>query len=403
MNLEKEKLSLREAQKLVLLSQRLPGTKATGSSVNATLETIEHLGYVQIDTISVIERAHHHTLYNRNPRYQSSHLDALVADKKVFEYWSHAAAYLPMEEYRFSLPRKLAISTGKQKHWFKQDTAVMQWVLDRIKAEGPLMAKDFDKKGVKHGEWKTAPKKQALENLFMQGDLMISERVNFHKVYDLTERVLPLTVNTTLPTEMEHSHFLVKKYLQTNGLGRLSEMTYLLKNVKGTVAKALDLMLKDGEIQKVQVSKIDYFVLPESLELLNKPLARKKLKILSPFDNLLIQRKRTQEIFGFDYLLECYVPQHKRKHGYFTLPILWNGKLVARMDSKADRKKGILNILQLTLEPDLKKIEEFSSALNKELQAFMKFNNCKSIRLHKTIPSGFKKEFERSYPPLFRV
>ena len=133
---------------------------------------------------------------------------------------------------------------------------------------------------------------------------------------------------------------------------------------------------------------------------MNRPLARKKLKILSPFDNLLIQRKRTQEIFGFDYLLECYVPQHKRKHGYFTLPILWNGKLMARMDSKADRKKGILNILQLTLEPDLKKIEEFSSALNKELQAFMKFNNCKSIRLHNTIPSSFKKEFEHRYPNL---
>ncbi|MUH34427.1 winged helix-turn-helix domain-containing protein [Zobellia amurskyensis] len=400
MNLEKENLSLREAQKIVLLSQRLPGVNGAGSATNATLHAIEHLGYVQIDTISVIERAHHHTLYNRNPRYQASHIKELIADGKVFEYWSHAAAYLPMEEFRFTLPRKHAIATGKQKHWFKQDDSVMQWVLDRIKNEGPLMAKDFDKKGVKPGEWKTAPKKQALENLFMQGDLMIKERVNFHKVYDLTERVLPPAIDTTLPTEKEQGKFLVKKYLQTNGLGKLSEMTYLLKNTKPAVTNALNLMLETGEIKEIQVDKTDYYVLPESLELLNQPLSRKKLKILSPFDNLLIQRKRTKEIFKFDYLLECYVPQHKRKHGYFTLPILWDGKLVARMDSKADRKQKILDIHQLTLEQSLKKTEAFSNALCIELQSFLKFNDCKGIRLHRTVPSSFKEEFESSYPNL---
>ncbi|CAM3375936.1 winged helix-turn-helix domain-containing protein [Zobellia roscoffensis] len=397
MSLKEQSLSLKEAQKLVLLSQRLPSTKRIGSAQNATLSAIEHLGYIQIDTISVIERAHHHTLYNRNPNYKADHLSALVADKKVFEYWSHAAAFLPMTEYRFSLPRKTAIASGKQKHWFKRDEKLMKAVVERIKHEGPLMAKDFDKKGKKHGEWKTAPTKQALENLFMQGDLMITKRINFHKVYDLTERVLPSDINTVMPTEDEYGRFMVKKYLQTNGLGTLPEITYLLKNVKPLVTNALDTMLNTGEIELVNVSNTAYYVLPEALELLNQPLARKKLKILSPFDNLLIQRKRMTDLFNFDYTLECYVPQHKRKHGYFTLPILWDGKLVARMDSKADRKEKVLHIHQLTLEPSLRKTEAFADALGKELQSFMEFNVCNSIQLHRTIPSSFKFEFEHRF------
>lgn len=396
----KESLSLREAQKLVLLSQRLPSPKVIGSAANATLSAIEHLGYVQIDTISVIERAHHHTLYNRNSIYKSAHIQELISDKKVFEYWAHAASYLPMVDYRFSLPRKQAIASGKQKHWFKRDEKQMKYVLERIKGEGPLMAKDFDKKGIKFGEWKTAPTKQSLENLFMQGKLMISKRVNFHKVYDLTERVLPDTINTNTPTDNEYGRFLVKKYLRANGLGKLTEMTYLLKNRKPMVAIALEHMLADGEIKQIRVVDSYYYILSESFELLNKPLARKKLSILSPFDNLLIQRKRTSEIFNFDYLLECYVPQQKRKFGYFTLPILWDGKLVARMDSKADRKEKVLHIHQLILEPNLKKIDAFADSLNKELQSFLQFNDCNGIRLHKTIPYNFKHEFEMRYPNL---
>ncbi|MBO0593598.1 YcaQ family DNA glycosylase [Cellulophaga sp. E16_2] len=394
-------ISLREAQKIVLLSQKLPTQKVATDSKNVTLSAIEHLGYIQIDTISVIERAHHHTLYNRNSSYNSDHLQTLVSDKKVFEYWAHAASFLPMADYRFSLPRKHAIASGKQKHWFKRDEKLMNAVLERIKFEGPLMAKDFDKKGVKHGEWKTAPTKQALENLFMQGDLMITKRVNFHKVYDLTERVLPSTINTKTPTEEEHGEFLIKKYLRANGVGKLTEMTYLLKNMKPLVSKALEQLLLSGDIIKIHVADHEYYILPESLELLNTPLTRKKLNILSPFDNLLIQRKRTSEIFNFEYLLECYVPQQKRKFGYFTLPILWGGKLVARMDSKADRKEKILDIHQLTLEPSLKKTEAFAEALNKELKLFLKFNKCTSIRLHKTIPASFQYYFEQSYPELF--
>ena len=383
-------ISLQQARKMVLLSQKLPPTRQRGSALTATLSAIEHLGYIQIDTISAIQRAHHHTLWNRNPRYKTNHLGQLFKEKKVFEYWSHAAAYLPMRDYRYTLPRKHGIASGHQNHWYKRNESLMKMVLQRIAAEGPLMAKDFEHTGKKMGEWQTKPAKQALEYLFMQGDLMIPYRVNFHKVYDLTERVLPEDTNTVMPTTKEHARFLILQYLRANGLGQANEMVYLLKNTKAIVLTVLQEMMEQQELLQVKVGGNVYYALPSAMELLSKPLSRSKLKILSPFDNLLIQRKRTAALFDFDYLLECYTPEAKRKYGYFSLPILWNGKLVARMDCKADRKNALLQIRNLTLEPKLVKFDAFAHALVKELKAFMVFNDCSNIQINKTSPSLFK-------------
>jgi uncharacterized protein YcaQ len=146
-----EALSNPEARKLALLSQRLPPSGKKGPATAATLAAIEHLGYIQIDTISVIQRAHHHTLWNRNPRYGSLQLDKLVNDKAVFEYWAHAAAYLPMRDYRFSLPRKQAMASGRLDHWYARDKRLMKAVLERIRIEGPLMARDFERTGTASG------------------------------------------------------------------------------------------------------------------------------------------------------------------------------------------------------------------------------------------------------------
>jgi len=385
-----ESLSIQQARKLVLLSQRLPPAKQTGSAISATLSAIEQLGYIQIDTISAIQRAHHHTLWNRNPRYESSQLSQLIADKQVFEYWSHAAAYLPMRDYRFSLHRKQALASGEQNHWYERDEQQMKLVLKRIATEGPLMAKDFEYTGKKTGEWRSKPAKRALEYLFMQGELMIPNRVNFHKVYDLTERVLPEDVETTLPDPEEYARFLINRYLQANGLGQAAEIAYLLKNTKPLVSVTLWEMVSNGELLQISAGGNSYFALPTSLELLSQSIARSKLKILSPFDNLVIQRKRLQALFGFDYLLECYLPEAKRQYGYFSLPVLWDGKLVARMDCKAERKKSLLHIHHLALEPWLVKTDAFSLALFKELSSFLQFNDCSSLQLHRTSPDNFK-------------
>ena len=395
-----ESLSIQQARKLVLLSQRLPPPKQKGRGIDGTLLAIEHLGYIQIDTISVIQRAHHHTLWNRNPRYKLSHLDQLVEDKQVFEYWTHAAAYLPMCDYRFSLPRKMAIASGDQKHWYIKDDVLMKEVLRRIEVEGPLMARDFEYKGHKTGEWKSKPAKRALENLFMQGDLMVSSRRNFHKVYDLTERVLPNGVDMKPPSEKEHVRHLIIRYLRANGLGQVSEIVYLQKNNKILLKDVLGEMMLAGELLQIGVGSNGYYALPESLELLNKPLARSKLKILSPFDNLLIQRKRMQALFDFDYLLECYLPAAKRRYGYFSLPILWDGRLVARMDCKVERKKSLMHIQHLALEPNIRKTDAFCQALGKELSSFLQFNNCCNLLLHRTTPVHLGMELDTAIESL---
>ena len=379
-------LSLKEAQHIVLHSQLLSSRPSFDSAMQTTLSTIEHLMYVQIDTISVVQRAHHHTLWARNPGYSTTHIDALLEQKKIFEYWSHAAAYLPINDFRYSLLRKKAIAEGEQDHWYERDKKTMAYVLDRIRDEGPLMSKDFECKNKTKGEWYNKPTKIALEYLFMQGELMVPRRTHFQKVYDLTERVLPSNIPVNLPTQDEYSRYLITGFLKANGLGKVNEISYLKNTGKDHVKKKVKDMLHDGELLQIKVNDSVYYALPDSLDILEKPALRSKATILSPFDNFIIQRKRIQELFGFHYILECYTPEKKRKYGYFSLPILWNGELVARMDCKADAKTNVFHVNHLALEPELKTTDAFFSSLRKELLTFMVFNACKELKVHKTSP-----------------
>ncbi|WP_028022478.1 winged helix-turn-helix domain-containing protein [Enterovibrio calviensis] len=377
-----------EARKLILLSQGFSANKTNLTDLESTLSVIERLGYVQIDTISVVKRAHHHVLWSRNATYRESHLSQLLADKTVFEYWAHAASFLPMKDFRFTLPRKAAIKSGEHKHWYSKDHTMMDAILKRIEEEGPLMAKDFDSPSRKHQGWGTKPAKQALENLYMQGELMVPKRENFHKVYDLTERVLPEKINKTRPSDEEYGRYLVLNYLNAHGVGTVQEMTYLLKGVKSLVNNALNVLCDEGKVEPIRIGDVPYFAASSSLALLNRRLNRQQAKILSPFDSLVIQRKRASALFDFDYLIECYVPEPKRRFGYFSLPILWNAELVARADCKTDKATSTLIVNHLSLEPSVKRSEAFMSALEDELQFFAAFNGCDSHSIKKISHRG---------------
>lgn len=364
--------SSRQARKVALLSQGIHRQNDLGRGKQATLRAIEKIGYVQIDTISVVERAHHHTLWNRVNNYQSSHLDQLQKEKKLFEYWSHAAAYLPMRDYRFSLPRKQAIAGG-EKHWYDKDPKLCKLVLERIQQEGPLQSRDFEhqRKG-KNEWWDWKPAKRMLEQLFMEGELMIVRRDGFQKVYDLTERVLPDTVDVSMPGNEEYCDYLIYSFLRANGIGTPLEMAYLRKGMKAVLEQRCDQLLEDGQLVQIKVKQQRYFALPEITSLLNRSLSRSKVKILSPFDNLLIQRKRTSKLFKFDYQIECYVPAVKRRYGYFCLPLLWGQQFAGQMDAKIDRKTGVLKILSLHLQT--KHEAKFRQALQPSLEEFLHFN-----------------------------
>lgn len=384
-----QSLSPKQARKLVLNSQRVLALPTSGNAIDATRAAIRHLGYIQIDTISVVARAHHHTLWNRNPRYQPQQLDALLAARKVFEYWSHAAAYLPIEEYRFALPR-MQQAASADGHWHKRDSRLIKQILQRIIAQGAVMARDFeDSRSGKTAMWQRKPAKYALEQLFMEGRLMITKRIGFNKVYDLRERVLPDDVDCRMPDQLEYATHLITAFLRAHGLGQIAEFGYLRKGLKPIIAEAAQAMLEQGALQKVMVAKQPWLMLANAEAMLKQPLARSKARILSPFDNMIIQRKRIRQLFNFDYQIECYVPAGKRQYGYFVLPIIWGGTLVARVDCKAHRAERLLEIRNLALEPDMGALEKFSAALAQELVAFAAFNECQTIKIGKVAAKSF--------------
>lgn len=350
-----------------------------GNGKNGALKVVEHLGYIQIDTLSVVARAHHHTLWNRLPDYQEFYLNELLEkDKTIFEYWSHAASYLPMCDYRFSLPRKQHYIEGKS-HWFDQDKKLNSYVLDRIKAEGALQSKDFEHKRNTLGNWyEWKPAKKALEQLFMEGKLMVAKRQGFQKVYDITERVLPKSVDTSTPTEKENAAHLIKRAVRANGLVEEKEIAYLQPKLKTAIKNELQNLVESGFLIEIKVENKSetYFSTPEQLTVLNTLKTSGEIHFLSPFDNAIIQRKRVQNLFNFDYQIECYVPEAKRKFGYFCLPILYNNQFVGRFDPKADRKTKTFYIKQLHFEKEFKPSKNFETLFNDKLNTFAKFNGC---------------------------
>ncbi|NBC23403.1 MAG: winged helix-turn-helix domain-containing protein [Gammaproteobacteria bacterium] len=348
----------RTLRRLALERQGLLKTEPFGRGRGGIRRAIEQLGYVQIDTISVVSRAHDHVLEARVPGYRPELLDAALRRGEVFEYWAHAAAYLPMRDYRFSLPRMHAMRAGEDRWVRSRDTRLMRRVLDRIRAEGPLQTRDFEapKNRGNTGWWDWKPAKQALEQLFMQGDLMAVGRRGFQKVYDLTERALPAHVNTCTPTVEELAAHLIERQVAAMGCASTRVCTYQrpIPGLRPAVDAALERAVRRGELVRLTVGNGNarqeaVFAEPDALQRRAAP-APARARVLSPFDNLVIHRHRGQTLFDFDYQLECYVPAAKRRFGYFCLPILYRDRLVGRTDCKAHRSSGRFEIKGLFIE-----------------------------------------------------
>ena len=370
-------------RRIALNQQGLLSTNSFGRGKSATLRAIEHLGYVQIDTISVVERAHHHVLWSRVDNYQPKFLDQLVKDRRLFEYWSHAAAWLPMRDYRFALPRMKQIDGDRG--WFKTfDKKLNQHILERVTAEGPLRARDFeDTRSGKKEWWDWKPAKQALEQLFMEGELMVSGREGFQKVYDLPERILPDWVDTHCPDMDEFASYLIDTTIRAHGFASVKSMVYLRKGkeLRRAIERELLSRLDSHALTSLTLASGEVvYINPDLLEA-RAPRSQATVRILSPFDNVIIQRQRGRDIFNFDYQIECYVPEPKRQFGYFSLPILYRDNLVGRLDCKAHRISGNLEVRSLHLEKKGRD-DRFSFALEQALQSFANFNRCQSIELN---------------------
>ncbi len=365
-------------RRIALHEQGLLQRDVFGRGKQATLRAIQKIGYVQIDTISVVERAHHHVLWSRVANYRPEFLVRLVEERKVFEYWFHAAAWLPMSDYRFALPRMAEMNGDRS--WFpQQDPALLKGILQRIEVEGPLRARDFEHRSRgSNGWWDWKPAKQALEQLFMQGELMVSGREGFQKIYDLPERVLPAEVDTRMPDRHEYAGYLIDTTLNAHGFASLRSMTYLRKGkaLRESVREQVDARVERGELTSINFRGQRLLIAPEKLES-RAPRSSATVRILSPFDNSLIQRERALYLYDFSYQIECYLPDHKRQYGYFCLPLLYRDRFVGRMDCKAHRSTKQLEIKALHLDRQLD--ENFEKAFETALSEFMTFNNCNVI------------------------
>lgn len=319
-----------------------------GNYISRLNNIIETIGYVQIDTISIVERSHHHILWTRMSDYNRGMLDELIDKKKVFEYWSHAAAYLPIRDFKYSLIRKKNYSL-RHKDWMTANRKLIRYVTDRIKAEGPIQSRDFEETRRVSGGWGSSkPSKEVLNYLFHSGRLMITGRKHFQKIFDLTERVLPEDTDTSLPSESDYYEHMIFSYLRSNGFGSEKEITYLKRYNKKVFSQVINSLIEEGRIMKARISGIansEYFISNTKLEFeLSRPL-RDNIQILSPFDNLIIQRKKIKELFSFDYTLECYIPQHKRKFGYYCLPVLSGDSFIGMIDAKREPANKTLQII----------------------------------------------------------
>ena len=387
-------------RRIALARQGLIGKRKPGRGLVGVRKVLERLGYVQIDTISVVARAHHHTFWARVSGYRDDHLNRLIRDAEVFEYWSHAAAFLPMRDYRFALPAMRAFRNGEERWLRSADSKLMRSVLDRVRAEGPLRARDFgERKRAASGWWDWKPAKGALEQLFMQGDLMCARRDGLEKVYDLTERVLPGDAATAMPTVEEHAAHLIDSTLRAHGFAAGPTFTYgiCLGERNAPTRAAVKGLLRErtraGTLATVETAGGEmFFGLPEVLAARpRKPPAT--VRILSPFDNSIIQRRRSLALFDFNFLLECYVTETKRRWGYFCLPLLYGDTFVGRMDCKAYRASGRFEIRHLHLERALD--EAFEAAFAGAVRDYANYTGCDTVAVTRVSPAGCRARIER--------
>ncbi len=333
-----------QGRRIWLHAQRLDTSEPFGAGPQATLAAVVHLGYLQIDTINVIERSHHHILHTRIPTYRREHLhQALTIDKTVFEYWTHALSYVPTESLRFYV-RDMRRDWQRPNTWFAAvSKADLRRVLARIRKDGALTMRDIEDDPVeKDHPWASRkPSKRVLELAFYKGLVTISQRVGMLKTYELTTRHFGWDRLPRAATERETLNYLLDRALQSQGIVSVESICYLDPQRKLAIKRLVESRVRRKELIPVQLEGAGatlHWVRPEKLDAIPDP-APEQIHILSPFDPLIIQRKRFHLFFDYEYRFEAYVPKHKRVFGYFVCPVLIGDRVVAGLDLKTDRSQ----------------------------------------------------------------
>jgi len=335
------------ARWLWLRAQRLDEPAPFGAGAEATRAAVEHLGYVQIDTINVVERCHHQILYTRIPAYQRDDLRrAQSVDKTVFEYWTHALAYVPTRDLRFYVRDMYRYRRWHQPWFGSVKPADIRRVLERIRRHGALTIRDItdDVLVEKAHEWASRkPSKRALQLAFYRGLLTISERTGMLKSYELMTRHFGFARLPAAASEREIGNYLLERALRAQALVSVDSVCYLDASRKPVVRRLIEERVRRNELVPLMLEgapAVPLWTRPQTLDATID--GAQVVHILSPFDPLIVQRKRLKLFFDYEHRFEAYVPKDKRLFGYFTQPVLVGDEIVALLDLKTDRERGKL-------------------------------------------------------------
>lgn len=390
-------LSLSAARHLHLAAQGLlkkPRRRAQPADI---LSTVQRMSLLQIDTINIVARSPYLVLFSRLGSYPSQWLDESLSKGELMEYWAHEACFLPRSDFALVRHRMLAPEKMGWKYrqaWMLEHAAEIEQLIAHIQENGPVRSADFEhpRKGTS-GWWEWKPHKRHLEGLFTSGKVMVIERRNFQRVYDLTHRVMPHWDDERDQLSREAAEaIMLENSARSLGIFRSQWLADYYRLRQPALKPLLEMWQQEQRIIPVMVETLGEMWLHEELLPLLPQALEGKLQathstVLSPFDPVVWDRKRAEQLFGFSYRLECYTPAPKRQYGYFVLPLLHKGQLVGRMDAKMHRKTGTLEIIALYLEEGVRVTAALEKGLTLAISEFARWQGAHDVTLGR-VPDG---------------
>ena len=370
-----DSLSIADARRIALAAQGFdtarPKTKATQRNVDAL---ISRLGVIQIDSVNVLVRSQELPLFARLGNHDRNAIPKATEQQKLFEYWGHEAAHLPVDLHPLFRWKMDAARTGRVTHWgltsfYEENKAFVKRTLKHVEKHGPTTSRELSTRTEKKGTWWDWDEaKVALEYLFLTGELMSRGRgTDFARIYDTPERVLPQQIfDAPTPSEHDARKQLLIRSTIAQGVATASDLADYYRQKLATVKPLIDELLEEGKLRVVEVEGWMEKAFVHHKAKLPKELHATAL--LSPFDSLVWCRPRNERLFNFHYRIEIYTPKEKRKFGYYVLPFMLNGEMVGRVDMKADRASGVLLAQSVHTEKGVKR-SSINEALTAELEA----------------------------------
>ena len=377
-----DSLSIADARALALAAQGFdtarPKTKATQRHVDAL---ISRLGVIQIDSVNVLVRSQELPLFSRLGNHNRNAIPKATEQQKLFEYWGHEAAHLPVEIHPLFRWKMEAARLGKAKHWgltsfYDDNKAFVKRMLKHVEKNGPTTSRELSTRTEKKGTWWDWDEaKVALEYLFLTGQLMSRGRgTDFARIYDTPERVLtPKILNAPTPSEHDARKQLLVRSAIAQGVATASDLADYYRQKPATVKPLITELVEEGELRVVAVDGWTEKAFVHRGAKLPKQLHATAL--LSPFDSLVWCRPRNERLFNFHYRIEIYTPKEKRKFGYYVLPFMMNGQMVGRVDLKADRANSKLLVHSVHTEKGVRR-STINDALNNELHTMASWLKC---------------------------